>query len=62
MTDETNPGKVLGKSSQMAIQLTKWQNKKEQNITKHYNHPDQNLSACILMTSSYSACKQKCVQ
>lgn len=45
MTDETNPGKVLGKSSQMAIQLTKWQKKKEQNITKHYNHPEQNLSA-----------------
>ena len=62
MTDETNPGKVLGKSSQMAIQLTKWQNKKEQNITKHYNHPDQNLSAHILMTSSYSAYKQSCVQ
>ena len=33
MTDETNPGTVLGKSPQMATQLTKWQNTKEQSIT-----------------------------
>ena len=33
MTDETNPGKVLGKSSQMAIQLTKINDKTRKNKT-----------------------------
>ena len=49
MTDETNPGKVLGKSSQMAIQLTKQENKEEQKYSAL--QPTQSKSTLTILTS-----------